>query len=505
VKKTIAIALHPTVEDCADILSLKNSALKKRAKDLGCDLSQVDQSVNCQLRKAIRSKCGNLNLQVTDIDLDAEGARPVWEQISKHMPLFQLFKSDRPSTDQDDEAQDPMRAAVKQAIKAHEDDLNRLTEQVRERVKVIAQKTVEKIGEMSPGLASELHPQFGSPKWDSVFKISLTGENQIPVNKRGSGVRRLILLNFFRAQAEAMLMETQASSVIYAIEEPETSQHPNSQQMLLTALLELSDRPGCQVLITTHTPSLARFLPLKSLRYLSVEADGQRKIIEGDDAAPIIAKALGVLPNDNVSGFIGVEGSNDINFLFGIARVLIDAGEDVPDLETLEKDGRIIFIPLGGSNLERWVGKLRELKRWEFHIFDREEAPPKQPKYHTTIDKMNKIDNCKAVATTKLTLENYIHPDAIKTVRPDILVTYGDYDDVPTIVARYLHDYSDSTVTWSQITDKDKLRSKRNNAKSWLNSEAVRKMTPQLLTAIDTKDEIRNWLKEIKQLLANTM
>jgi hypothetical protein len=48
---------------------------------------------------------------------------------------------------------------------------------------------------MAPELASELTPRFKEkPRW--TFNFTLDGENGIPVNKRGSGIRRLILLNF---------------------------------------------------------------------------------------------------------------------------------------------------------------------------------------------------------------------------------------------------------------------------------------------------------------------
>ena len=43
----------------------------------------------------------------------------------------------------------------------------------------------------------------------------------IPINKRGSGVKRLILFKFFRAEAERRLQESNTTSIIYAIEEPE--------------------------------------------------------------------------------------------------------------------------------------------------------------------------------------------------------------------------------------------------------------------------------------------
>jgi len=47
------------------------------------------------------------------------------------------------------------------------------------------------------------------------------------------------LLNFFRAEAERRRRERNVPSVIYAIEEPETSQHTAHQKILIRALLEL--------------------------------------------------------------------------------------------------------------------------------------------------------------------------------------------------------------------------------------------------------------------------
>ena len=179
-----------------------------------------------------------------------------------------MFKSDRPSTDQDDEAQDPLKAAVKEAIKAKETELQAITDYVRGEVEKIARSTLEKLREMDPSLASQLKPSFAAQKWDTLFKTSISGDNDIPINKRGSGVRRLILLNFFRAKAEQLAKEAGRTSAIYAIEEPETSQHPHNQRMLLRALSDLSAE--AQVIISTHTPMLARALPDSSLRYIHI-------------------------------------------------------------------------------------------------------------------------------------------------------------------------------------------------------------------------------------------
>lgn len=192
-----AYALHPSAADRSDLLLLKISELRERASELGLGTDETDLRVNTQIRQLIWSSAPDLGLKPQQIPLNKETAHKIWDQLQRHLPSFALFKSDRPSTDQDAEAQDPMRAAVKEALKAKEEELSAITEHVRKEVCEIAQETVAKLREMEPTLARQLNPQFSPPKWDNVFKISLTGDEDIPMNKRGSGVRRLILLNFF--------------------------------------------------------------------------------------------------------------------------------------------------------------------------------------------------------------------------------------------------------------------------------------------------------------------
>ena len=274
-----ARAAHPTADSYADVLSLTNTKLKQRASSLGVDLNGVNQTVNTELRRAIWAHAGDLQLQEVDVELKAEAAKAIWDQLKKHLPVYAVFKSDRPSTDQDAEAQDPMKAAVKEAIKAQEDTLNEIANKVKAEVQEIANRTVEKIREMNPELAQQLTPRVSNKNWDSLFSVNLTGDEDIPINKRGSGTRRLVLLNFFRAKAEKEA-EEQSTGLIYAIEEPETSQHPHNQVMLVKALEDLAHRPGCQVFLTTHTPMLARRFSQRSLR-LVTQANGMTFVRHG--------------------------------------------------------------------------------------------------------------------------------------------------------------------------------------------------------------------------------
>ena len=135
---------------------------------------------------------------------------------------------------------------------------------------------------MSPDIANTLNPVIPSAanlKWADVFKnVSITSDENIPINKRGSGSKRLILLNFFRAEVERRQTERNAPSVIYAIEEPETSQHSENQKKLVRALSALSEAANTQVIITTHSPIIVKQLGFSNIRIIRMDAE--QKVIE---------------------------------------------------------------------------------------------------------------------------------------------------------------------------------------------------------------------------------
>ena len=503
-KSIQAHAIHPTIDGARDLLQLKNSDLKKQAQELGIDLDGVDQRVNAQIRARIRDHFDNVNLAPSMIPLNEDNAKKVWTGLRKYFPAFALFKSDRTSTDQNPEAQDPLKAAVKEAIKVKEVELAAITDYVRSEVQKIANLTLEKLREMDPTLASQLNPTFTIAKWDSLFKTSITSDDDIPINKRGSGVKRLILLSFFRAKAEQLAKETGHATVIYAIEEPETCQHPNNQRMLLRALFDLSSE--AQVIVSTHTPMLARALPDSSLRYIHIpEHRGREIMIGGPETNKIFARALGVLPDNTVKLFIGMEGSNDITFLRTMSKTLCNVGNDIPDLEIMEQAGELIFFPLGGSNLALWSSRLGPLNRPEFHLYDRDNAPPEPAKYQAHVDKVNARENCKARNTLKKEIENYLHKDAIIAAYKElginlpIMTSFDSFDNVPQKLAKIVHEVSDSPKAWNELTDKEKEH-KESKAKRLLCSRAPRYMNRALLDKIDPDGDLLQWFKDISIL-----
>lgn len=335
---------HPTVPLASDLLALKIDQLKERAKEVGANLSSVDQKVKPQLRAAIRDALGQLELSHRKLVLvvepsDKNNGEMVWSGIKNVLPTFALFKSDRQSSDQDSEAQDPMKIAVKEAIAGKLAELDVIFGYVESEVKKVADLTLLKLREMDAAIASTLTPKFEKPDWAKQFKASITGDNDIPLNKRGSGVRRMVLLNFFRAKAERQSNERLCPTTIYAVEEPETSQHPHNQRLLMRALQSLSGDD--QVIVTTHTPMLARSIASSALRFVSPRQDGTREIQVGgtDDVNDAIARSLGVLPDHSVKLFIAVEGIHDISFLKNLAAALRKDGLVVPDLDGLEMAG----------------------------------------------------------------------------------------------------------------------------------------------------------------------
>jgi len=485
--RVYAVAKHPHHASCDDVLTLTNAKLKLAAQGLGIDLATIDKRINTQLRRAIWGACDDLQLGPTEIELAKESARAVWDKLRPQLPVFALFKSDRASTDQDGEAQDPMKSAIKEAIATQEAQLEEIRQTVENQVQEIADKTVEKIREMAPDLANQLNPRVVTNKWDTLFNVSLTGDEDIPINKRGSGTRRLVLLNFFRAKAEQESTD-RGTGIIYAIEEPETSQHPNNQKLLIDAFDELVGGGTCQVLLTTHTPVLARRFNRQQLRILT-KTNGGIEVSKGldDGALERIVVTLGILPDHDIKVFVGVEGKNDIHFLATVSRILADAGEDVPDLGKAEEDGRLVFIPSGGSNVELWIARFKHLNIPEYHIFDRDNPPGMDPHYQVQAEQINAQPNATAVHTSKRELENYLHPSVIVAklpayAGPDAVGNTHDHADIPELVATARN-----------------CKSRR--AKHWINTELVADMTPDLLDEVDRTNELRGWLAAVGHIL----
>ncbi len=500
-----AQAHHPSAENVADLVGMKIADLKKRAELTGVDMATVDKTRSSALRRAIWKNVGkqnDLQLRSTLIPLDGDDLKQVWEQIQTYIPAFALFQADRPSRDEDAEVQDPMRIAITEAIKLVEPQLQEIRNQVSRSAMAVAERTLEKLREMDAKLADELYAEFkAEPKWDG-FKLALKGQDGIPINKRGSGVRRLILLNFFRAEAERRQIERAAPGIIYAVEEPETSQHPQNQRMLVKALLELSQQSNAQVILTTHVPGIAAMLPIESIRFVKKDDAGQPFVLGGgDDVLKLVANELGVLPDQRVRVLVCVEGPHDVSFLQGITPVVQELDNNAPDLVN---DQRIAFVLLSGGNLKHWVSKnyLQGVGIPQVHLYDRDDL--NNPKYQDYVDKVLARDGKDwASLTQKREMENYLHPDAIaEALKLPVVPNFQDNDDVPILVAKIVHEAQQDVGPWDEVSEKRK-KEKESRVKKRLNEEAVKQMTAKRLLECDPGGEVVGWFAKIRSYITD--
>ena len=267
-EKVFIFANHPSHEACCDLLSKKQAELRRLTQNIDCN-----RNSNVSMRSAIwASHQQELNLQMQEIDVAKEDAKNIWEKLKGYMPIYCLFQSDRSNEDKDKEVQDPLKEAVRIIFSKPEikNKCQEIYDAVMGELNDVANRTLQKVNQMNENLANTLHPKMPSPeglKWNDIFKnVSITGDNDIPINKRGSGVKRLILLNFFRAEAERTQHNRKSPGIIYAIEEPETAQHIEHQLLLIEALKELSDTPNTQVIITTHSSNILKELSFNQIR-----------------------------------------------------------------------------------------------------------------------------------------------------------------------------------------------------------------------------------------------
>lgn len=283
-EKVYAKAMHPTNNECSDLLKKSIKDLKSIAQSKSIEVTNL--SIKSEIRKAIWNSFSEAELGLNEIliEMAKEDAKGIWEKLSAYLPVYSLFQADRSNSDNDREVQDPLKEAVKSIVNEKEvrTHCEAIAQLVLAKLRDVAKTTKEKVDEMNPHLGSSLTPKIPTVedlKWADVFKnVSITGDNDIPLNKRGSGVKRLVLLNFFRAQTELTQAKAEAPGVIYAIEEPETAQHYEHQKMLMEALINLSSNNKVQVILTTHSSHIVKFQKIENIRLVTKNELGQKVV-----------------------------------------------------------------------------------------------------------------------------------------------------------------------------------------------------------------------------------
>ena len=137
---------------------------------------------------------------------------------------------------------------------------------------------------------------------------------------------------------------------------------------------------------------------------------------------------------DSLKLLVVVEGVHDIEFLRRISAMLHAHEPTLPDLGSMEHRGELIFLPFGGVDQKAWTHRLAPLAKPEFHICDREESPEMEQRKQLA-DSVNSRPGCRAVVTSKRSMENYLHPAAIREAS-GMEISFADDDDVAGLIAR---------------------------------------------------------------------
>jgi len=519
-KEVTLVANHPANKELKDLLSLKIEDLKSRANELNVPDENYDARISSSIRKAIKDHLGKdieyQNQEITIFKDKDQGekntVKEIWSQIQDYLPVYSLFQSDRKNEEKDSEVQDPMKSAIKQILKNEtlREKLSEIKGQVETAAKEVAEKTIEKLKEMNPELAKELIPEFSEPTWDTAFKFTIKSDENIPLDKRGSGVKRLVLINFFRAEAEKRQKERNVPYIIYAVEEPETSQHPDHQRKLINAFIELANISTNQFILTTHSPAIAKLLPPECLVLLKKSGKHVELVKSVPDILNEIASTLGVLPDIELGDIskvrlaLCVEGKNDIVFLENLSEM-------VPELKSIidiKNDDRIIKLPMGGSTLQFWVNNnyLGKLNLAQIHIYDSDKGhPEKENQYKMWVDRINaKGGKNYACLTEMREFENYVHPLLIKE-QYGLELEYSEtwaFMDIPEAIAKHNLSNSESMKAWDEL-DKEDQKDRKGKVKNQLNSEHSKKMSKELLEQINAFSEIEGWFIKCSALIKN--
>lgn len=481
---------HPSNDDVLRaILTKKIKELQEFVKNKGIECS--DNRKAALLRKAIRdyySDDKGLLFSSIDIPIDAEGLKEIWDKLKNYLPVFALFHSDRRNVDQDDEIQDPLKVKIEQIFKRDDiqQKLSEIANEIDSEVKRIANSTVDQFKKLSQS-DTEIYPnipEVAQLKWKDVYKgIGFDTTDNIPLNKRGSGFRRMVLLSSFLADIESK-QYLDNNDIIYAIEEPETSLHPDLQNRLINALIELSNLTNYQVMLTTHSPALIRLFQTGSVRFVEQENGSAGVSVFCESVMSKIIKTMGLLPEIG-KVVICVEGNNDEKFLLNINNAITEL-RDIVDLRAKIDSGVLAIIPMYGANLKDWINRyaLKNTNAIEFHLYDRDD----DQKYKKDIEQVrNRNDGSIGMLTKKREIENYINVDKINSeFSIHIEATNEEWDDmdVPNQIMGRRKDLKECDI------------------KSIICGKLSKSTTKEELIFLNAWDEVRSWFDKINELVA---
>jgi predicted ATP-dependent endonuclease of OLD family len=159
---------------------------------------------------------------------------------------------------------------------------------------------------------------FISRKSNSRVPINIDDGNLTSLDDRGDGVKSLTAISIVQSMS---FEKADGRALILCIEEPEAHLHPDAIHSLRNIILEIAQKEGLQVIITTHSPLLA---DRNCVSNNVVVYDNHR--IKCCEAISEVREVLGVRNTDNIvtKKVVLTEGESDKRYLIALCKALDD-------------------------------------------------------------------------------------------------------------------------------------------------------------------------------------
>ena len=441
-------------------------------KDKNEEFKKVNKTIKKSMREFLfKREKQNLNFSIQEIEINSKEKDldivNIYEKLKIQLPTFMLFRVDRTNTDKDSEVTDITKAIAKNAVSEVAEQFETIKKEIINKIQEFSNLTLKKLKDFDEEIANSLSVDLKDKALESIFSYDFKSDDDIPFNKRGSGVKRLFLLSFFIADSERQ----NHSNMIYAIEEPETSQHPNFQRMIIETLKTISQNQQRQVIITTHTPEIVKLANKDDIIFIQKNKNNNEIAIlqNGNLDIKELVKTLGILPYVSYKGVVFVEGKSDIGFFNNLNRI--------EDLREIFDINNITIIPLNcKGNVEVWIKQnyLKDTNVKQLYFID------KDKKEKTIIAEQ---ENIKSIITKKREIENYYPIDIVeeyfrnklkvKSIFSEKNITNWDNEDIANLIYQKSNGLKEQAIKgmfncneiWEKIT-KDNLQG-FDEIKSW--------------------------------------
>ncbi|MEW6558493.1 MAG: AAA family ATPase, partial [Elusimicrobiota bacterium] len=408
-----------TVMDYQDkfnnLCSLKEKELNSIGDELGLEMSKAGRSItNKGKRGQIRKYAEEHSIPKasTQIDLSDD----LVKMLLSYLPKLELFRADTRLGVDETSFQSEFRQIVTDTVQSIPQK-SEIEEKIKNGLSTEFTKIHQKLLQHTDVLTDlKPYPKFS---WDKLVAFDLKGVDEdgieASLNKRGAGIRRMLMVAFFQYLADRKVAGKEIN-LIYAIEEPEAFIHPGLQRELAKSLNELCISEF-QILITSHSPVFAGFSPKEDLVLLKRTGGTAEAIQSPALNLEEVADELGVEPSDQICGFkacVFVEGPKDILFWETVFKKLKANG----NFPATPAEKNIGFIPYGGSGLKHYIDRkaLKNINRKYLVIVDsdRKNISDIIPQRKLNWKQECESDGGKFFILRKRAIENYLHPEALK-------------------------------------------------------------------------------------------